>query len=78
MGRWLDRLVPSVRALVLVAAVLVTVTLATAASVVRSGPGGRIAVAPQPVVAWIAVGGVVVIFAVMLVVVTLYRQRRRL
>jgi hypothetical protein len=39
-------LVPGVRVLVLAAAALVTVTLAAAVSVMRVGPGGRIAVEP--------------------------------
>ncbi len=76
MGRWLARLVPSVRALVLAAVVLVTVTLAATASVVRLGPGGRIAVEPEPFVTWISVAGVVVTFAAMLVGVVMYRLRR--
>jgi hypothetical protein len=77
MRRRLARLVPSVRALVLVAVVLMTVTLAAAASVVSVGPGARIAIEPEPVVAWIAVAGVVVIFAAMLVGAVLYRRRSR-
>ncbi len=77
MGRRLPRWVPSVRVLVLVAVALVTATLSAAACVLSFGPGGRIAVEPEPAVAWIAVGGVVVIFAAMLAGVVLSRRRHR-
>lgn len=60
------RLVPSARALLLTAAALVTLTLAAAASVVSISPGGRIAIETEPLIAWIAVAGVLVLFAAML------------
>jgi len=75
MGRWQARWVPSIRVLVLAAAALVTVTLAAAVRVVSLSPAGRIAVEPEPVVAWIAVAGVVAIFTAILAGVVMYRRR---
>jgi len=65
-----------VRALVLAAAEVVTVTLTATVRVVSLGPGGRIAVEPELGIAWIAVGGVVGIFAAMFACVMMYRRRR--
>jgi hypothetical protein len=45
--------------------------------VVSFDHGGRIAVESQPGIAWIAVGGVVLILAAMLVGVVLYGRRSR-
>ncbi len=41
------------------------------------GPGGRIAVEPEPAVAWISVAGVVVSLAAILVGEVVYRRRSR-
>jgi hypothetical protein len=77
MWRKLLRLVPSVRALLLTAVALVTVTLAAAASIVSFGPGGRLAIASEPPAVWIAVAGVVVIFVGMIAAVWLSSRRIR-
>jgi len=71
MRRW----VPSVRALLLAGAALVTLTLAAAASIVSIGPGLHVSVEREPVVAWIALTVVLATFAMILLAVWRHSKR---